>query len=138
MKTSVKNKADPLRTVIMKGFITAILATLGGASACGLLIILEWIPEEAIEFCAIAVQFISVFLGTVFAKEKERCMLTGMLIGIFYAVVLVTATALAFGGQYRRIGISLIAILIGCILGIAWVNNMNTSRKVRRSKIRAR
>jgi hypothetical protein len=53
-------------------------------------------------------------------------------------LVLLSMTALIFGGQYDRVGVTAIAILSGCILAVLLGEKRKKSPKLQRGKKRRR
>jgi len=61
-----------------------------------------------------------------------------LIIGIVYCALLMTITALFFGGEFRGIWVTIMVVLSGCMIAIITKRNRNNHLKLRRNKIRPR
>lgn len=93
---------------------------------------LQW---EKIGYGIMVVILISSFVGAQFSfqKAKRQRLMVCLLSGIAYLAVLLSLTALFFGGQYQAVGVTSALILAGSgtagILGIKPANK-RTHRKI--------
>jgi len=68
---------------------------------------------------------------------KEKIYIS-LIIGIVYCALLMTITALFFGGEFRGIWVTIMVVLSGCMIAIITKRNRNNHLKLRRNKIRPR
>ncbi len=116
--------------------VMTILVTALGAH----MIASEIIPQERIGYCSIAAILISTISGgiTAAAKIKRRRLMTCALSGMCYFLILLSATALFFGGQYEGIGVTLLVVILGSFAAALLGNreHRNTHWQRRKKTIR--
>lgn len=100
----------------------------------------EIISQEQIGYCSIAAILTSTIAGgmTASSKIKTRRLMTCALSGLCYFGVLLSGTALFFGGQYRGVGVTLVIVMIGSLIAALLENrdHRNKYGKVRKKTIR--
>ena len=118
IKKSSGNKATNLPAGIALGVLFSLVITFAGAAAITQLVTMEKIEDNSIGYGIIAVLLIASMFGAwIAANQTKRLRLQVCLLeGAGYFLVLLTSTALFFGGQYQGIWASGITILLGCTL----------------------
>lgn len=98
------------------GLLISILITVAGSAMTALLITREALPENGIGYCAIVILILSASIGALVAYKsiKHRRMVVCMVHGLCYYLILLSITALFFGGQYQGMGVTALAVLAGC------------------------
>lgn len=92
--------------IILTGILTAVLA---------LLLDRERIPWDAVGYGILIMILLSAYLGAVTARNRIRrqrllvCLMSG---GIYFAILL-SVTALFFGGQYEAVGVTALLVAGG-------------------------
>lgn len=79
----------------------------------------EIIAQEKIGYCVMTILITASCMGSWFAsrKAKSKFMQTAALNGIVYFALLLSVTALFFGGQYRGMGVTFAVVALGSIAG---------------------
>lgn len=87
--------------------ITAVLAKL---------LDLEKLQWENIGYGILIMIITSSFMGAIvaFGKIKRQRMVVCMLSGVVYLGIMLTVTALFFGGQFEAVGVTVLLIAAGC------------------------
>ena len=100
--------------------LTTLLAVAIGAS----LIAKEVVTQEHIGYCSMIALLLGAMAGTVTAvkKIKHRKLMVSMLSALVYVVILLSVTALLFGGQYSGVGVTVIMVLCGSLIGLILSN----------------
>lgn len=112
--------------------------TILGAVIAGKLLDGEVIPQSAIGYAAMAILLLASLAGALTACGKIKrqrlvvCLASG---GIYYALLL-SMTALFFGGQYNGMGVTALMVLAGCGLSIL-MESRSEGKGRRKRKIRA-
>ena len=130
----------PIASKLAVGVIVSMLVTLVGVAICATLISQEMISVGGEGYFNIAILVLSAICGSMAAtgKRSEKRLHTSLLAGTIYMFVLLSMTALIFGGQYDRVGVTAIAILSGCILAVLLGEKRKKSPKLQRGKKRRR
>lgn len=128
-------KTSGMSVGILIGVLVCIGVTLAGTVILAWLITTERMSENVVGYGAMGVLILSASLGALTASTKVRrlrtqvCLITG---GIYY-LILLSITALFFGGQYQGMGVAAILVIVGssltALLGIR-------EKKSRKSKIK--
>ena len=134
LKPYVKMNSSTMLLAVLKGLTVAVLMTALSVAICAKTVAMAVVSENSAGYCAIALTAISALTGVLAAKCKEKRIYTAAIIGLLYIMVLLSITAVFFGGQYMDVGISLISVAAGCILGILLLNNSSARVRSRRSK----
>ena len=79
----------------------------------------EWIEQERIGYCALAALLSASCIGAWAAAGKVKLtqIRIAMLNGAVYFGVLLSMTALFFGGQYEGMGVTLAVVALGSVAG---------------------
>lgn len=115
-------KGISLPAGVAAGIAAAFAVTLAGAAIVAWLIDGERISEEAMGYGALAVLLLSAGAGAWFASALvgHQRLLVCALTGIGYLLILLSMTALFFGGQYQGVWVTTLVVLAGC-LGVSLV-----------------
>lgn len=117
----VKNRkptgtASSIPAGIAMAVLISMLITLLGTAISAYLVHSESIRQESIGYASMMVLLVSGAVGALTAINRIKRMRLQMclLSGACYFLVLLSVTALFFGGQYEGIGTTALTILIGC------------------------
>lgn len=116
------------------GGVWSIGITLLCAAVIAKLVEGEKIREYAIGYFAMGILFLSAFTGAIMAGRlvKHRIMMISMLSGLVYYAILLSMTALFFGGQYEGMLTSGLLILAGAAAAVLiGQRKERTKRKIR-------
>lgn len=103
---------------------------LGGAVSLGLTLILaaviaklvsgEKLAEENIGYGVMVLLFVSSALGAMVAngKIKRQKLLVSVSAGVVYMGILLSITALFFGGQYEAVGVTALLVMGGSLVTV--------------------
>lgn len=118
------------------GTVTAMGTTLMMAAVLAKLIETEVVPEGAVGYGIMATLILSSFLGAMVSARKikrQRMLVCGLSAGIYFGLLL-SLTALFFGGQYSGVGAT--ALLVLCGGALAFFAGLSGERGGKRKKIR--
>ena len=113
---------------------TSLLITLVGSWFFAYLISKEILEEITIGYCAMFIILLASLTGTAAAvgKIKRRRLCVCGLSGLIYFGILLSMTALFFGGQYQGVGVTALLIMAGsCTVALL---GLRGERRVRRRK----
>lgn len=98
------------------GMLISGIITLAGAAAVSHLIATEKMGEGTIGYAAMVIMAVSAAMGAwgAAAFVKRLRLQVCLLSGVCYYLFLLALTALFFGGQYAGMGVTAIAVLLGC------------------------
>lgn len=122
MQTSVKVTGKAVS--VPKGLCCSVLGALGltiiGVGITSKMIQQEWIAWNNIGYAVMVILLLASWLGAVIARHKikRQKMAMCVLSGILYFGILMTITALFFGGRYSGVGETALLIICGSMLGI--------------------
>jgi len=128
---------------VQKIFAGITVSALVASVSTGLFAIMiyeEIIPEGSVGYCSLVTLLISSITGASVATSKcgKEKIYISLIIGIVYCALLMTITALFFGGEFRGIWVTIMVVLSGCMIAIITKRNRNNHLKLRRNKIRPR
>ena len=97
------------------GGIWSLVVTIGLSAVIAKLIDGEIVEQGSIGYFVISILLIASITGALqsFRKIKRRRMLVCLISGLIYFCVLLSITALCFGGQYQGIGVTGLVVLCG-------------------------
>lgn len=112
----VSGTASSMPAGLALGGCMALAVTLIGSVIAGYMISEERIPESGIGYCAMGILLAASALSAAVAvkKVKRRRIYVCALSGVIYYGILLSMTALFFGGQYQGMGVTGLVILAGC------------------------
>lgn len=99
------------------------------------LILSEVMDQGLIGYCSLAALLLGAIMGamTSAAKVQRRRMLVCLLSGLVYFCILLSVTALFFGGQYEGVAVSFVTVTLGSI-GAALLHGEGKRRNHHRRK----
>ena len=115
MNKKVTGKASLMPIGLSAGVLVGVSVTLLGAAVAAYMVLTEVIAENAIGYACGVILFMASALAAMIAAAmiKRRWMLVCLVAGGIYYLVLLSITALFFGGQYQGMGVTLLLILAG-------------------------
>lgn len=125
---------------LLTGGIAALLSTMALTAVLAKLMEGEILPEENIGYGVMIMLLASAFLGSAIAckRVKRQYLLTAGLSGVVYILLLLSMTALFFGGQYSAVGVTILLVLCGSLLAAMLFSREGKGRKVRKPKVKNR
>lgn len=130
-------RASSMPAGLAMGGLCGLAVTLLGAGILAKLIDANTLPETSIGYGVMVILMLASFLGALLAynKIKRQRMLVCMASGLSLFLILLSMTALFFGGQYSGVGVT--ALLILCGSGLAALLGLRENRggKTRKIKI---
>lgn len=129
----VTGRASSMPVGLLLGAVSSLTISVGGAAICGALISKEVFPESAIGYCAMLLILLSAVVGPALAvgRIKRRRLFVCVMSGVIYYGVLLSITALFFGGQYQGMGVTALLVMAGSTLVV-----MTGLRRERKPKYR--
>ena len=97
------------------GILFSMAVTLVLTAVLAKLVETETVPQEKIGYGVMVILVLSAFIGamTAFSRIKRQRLMVCGLSGVIYFGVLMSITALFFGGQYSAVGVTALLILLG-------------------------
>lgn len=101
---------------LLLGALVSVLTTMIAAALVAKLIDVGKIPWECVGYGTMILLFLSAFLGAITANYaiKRQRLIISLMSGIVYFGILLSATALFFGGQFEAVGVTALLVLAGC------------------------
>ncbi len=123
-------KASTFPVGLVYGAAVSILITLAGTMLIGNMIHTERMHWEQVGYGILIQIVMASFLGacTAYGKIKRQRMAVCLLAGGIYFLMLLSMTALFFGGQYQAVGVTAGLVLAGS--GSAGLLGMRRKKKV--------
>lgn len=117
------------------GAVANILGTLAGAVIAAKLMDAGTIKENTVGYAVLITLLLSSYIGSKVAvnKIKRQRVVVCVLSGLVYFLVLLSMTALLFGGQYEAVGVTGVLVAGGSMLAV--VNGAPSKRGGRPRKI---
>lgn len=131
----VTGTASSMPAGLVMAAAASLLLTLGGAALFGVLISKEVLQESSIGYSAMAVILLSAVLGAAVGvgRIKRRRVFVCGLTGLIYYGILLSMTALFFGGQYQGMGVTALLVLGGCgMVALLGLRGEKTARRRKR------
>lgn len=119
----------------------SISVTVLGAVVVAYLLEHETVKWESVGYGVLFVLLLASFLGAKasWMKIKRQRMMISLMSGILFYAVLLSMTALFFGGQYESAGVTLVLVIAGsCTAGILGnvANREGSAGKIRNSVVK--
>ncbi len=132
----VTGRASSMPGGLAAGALVQIVLTLGLAALGAKLIDLGYFQENAIGYFAMVILLGASFAGAMVAagKIKRRRLLVCLLSGTVYFCILLSMTALFFGGQYSGVGVT--GLMVLCGVGLSILAGFRGSRGGKHRKIK--
>lgn len=115
----VHKKASGRAVSIPHGLLTGMVVSVGWSILCAaitsMLVVNEIIPYETLGYCVLIILITASFVAAEVSYSKikhRRVFITGCAGGMYF-ISLLMMNALFFGGQYRGVGVTVLAILGG-------------------------
>lgn len=137
MATVKKPLVSKMAVGLVVGAATSMSISLLGAGLTAYLIESEKIGEGSIRTAAMVITILSASIGAwmAMAKVQKQRMQVCLLCGLAYYLLLISTTAMFFGGQYYGMGISALAVLGGCGT-VAFLASRGSGKKGRKKMYR--
>ncbi len=128
-------RASSMPAGLLIGAAGSLIITLIAAFILAKLLDAETLPWENVGYGVMILLLLSSMVGALLAygKIKRQRMMVCMLSGVIYFGILMSITALFFGGQYDSVGVTALLILGGC--GSVGLLGMREKRAGKRKKI---
>lgn len=125
---------------LLWGAAGSMALTVAGAALLSYLILNESIGENSIGYASMFVILASAVLGALVSvsKIKRRRLLVCALSGLIYFGILLSMTALLFGGQYQGIGVTALLVLGGSGTAALLGMRQKKTNKISKRKMRTR
>lgn len=121
------------------GGIWSLCVTLVMAALVAKLMDMEAIRQDSIGYFVISILLVASTTGALlsFGRIKRRRMVVCMVSGLIYYCVLLSITALCFGGQYQGMGVTGLVVLGGSLCaGLLGIHEKKQGRIGKRSVLR--
>lgn len=134
----VNRKVTGTASSMPAGFLmstaVSLVLTVAGAGLFAYLISKEILQESSIGYCAMVLVLLSAIAGAAAAvgRIKRRRVYVCAISGVIYFGILLSMTALFFGGQYQGIGVTALLVLAGC--GLVALLGLKGEKKAYRGK----
>lgn len=125
---------------LLTGGIAALVSTFVLTAVLAKLMEGEILPEENIGYGVMIMLLVSAFLGSATAckRVKRQFLMTAALSGLCYTALLLSITALFFGGQYSGLGVTVLLVCCGSLLAAMVFSRGGKGRKTRKPKVKNR
>lgn len=135
-EVKMTGRASSLPSGLALGALTGMLATVVVTATGAHLIAKELMSQEHIGYCSIAALLSGTMLGAIVAsgRVKHRKLLVCLLSGFTYFLILLSITALFFGGQYDGIPVTFITVSIGSLAAALLASREPGSKPKRKRK----
>lgn len=132
----VTGKAMTIPAGLLIGSFVSLGITMILAAVFAKLLDSEHLTQESIGYGVMGILLASSFGGAMvsYKRIKRQRLLVCMLSGVVYFGILLSITALFFGGQYEAVGVTGLLILCGC--SIAVLTGMGEKRVGKRHKVK--
>lgn len=134
----VTGTASSIPAGLALGGFTSLVLTAAGSALTAYLILSEQLPEAAVGYCALMILLLSSAAGAWIAVKRikhRRLFVCGLSAAVYYGILL-SITALFFGGQYQGMGVTALTVLGGA--GAVALLGANGTPSGRRWKHKAR
>lgn len=138
LNKKVTGKASSIPGGLFAGAVVSLVSTLVLAMVTAWLVHTEILREASIGYCVIGILLLSAICGTWIAnrKIKRQKLLVCLMSGVIYYAILLSMTALFFGGQYTGMGVTALVVLSGCmVLCVPAPQKGSGQRRLRKYKI---
>lgn len=138
MESKFTGRASSLPAGLAFGAVASVAATAAATFVIGKLLQTETLQWENVGYGVMILLLISSFLGSVVSAEKikRQRLLICLLSGFIYFGILLSLTALFFGGQFEAVGVTAALVLAGS--GTAGIFEIREKRGGKHRKTRKR
>ena len=132
----ITGRATSLPGGLAIGATCSLAATLILTAILAKMVKSETLPVEKIGYGIMVLLIVSSFAGAMiaFSRIKRQRMLVCIVSGVIYFAMLMSMTALFFGGQYSAVGTTALLVLAGS--GTAALLGLRQRRGTKRTKIK--
>ena len=111
----ITGRATSLPAGLAIGAVCSLAATLVLTAILAKLVEAETLPVEKVGYGIMVLLIVSSFAGAMisFGRIKRQRMLVCIVSGVIYFAILMSITALFFGGQYSAVGTTALLVLAG-------------------------
>lgn len=111
-------KATSMPVGFFLGGVASLAVTIVTSGILAWLVISQKLPENQIGYGVMVLLALASFSGAKvsYRKIKRQRLVVSMVAGAIYFGILLSMTALFFGGQYNAVGESALMVLCGCAL----------------------
>ena len=136
----VTGKAASIPGGLVIGGTISLLITLIAAACIAKMLDMGIVAWEHTGYWVLAMLLSASFAGAriAYGRIKRQRMLVSLLSGILYTLIMLSITALFFGGQYEAVGVTILIILAGSISSGILGGNANRGHKRPRLQTRHR
>ena len=129
-------RASSMPIGVLAGGACAFAGTMLTSAVLAKLVDMEIIPQDKIGYGIMALLLLCAFLGANEAcrRVKRQYLIVSAISAGFYYSMLLSVTALFFGGQYSGMGVTAVLVLCGSLLAVFLRSGNREGRK--RRKIR--
>jgi hypothetical protein len=115
-RQKVTGRADSVPGGLAAGAAVSVITTAGLTGVMALLLERETISWEGAGYGILVMLMLSAFLGalTACARIRRQWILVSLMSGGVYFGILLSVTALFFGGQYQAVGVTALLVAGGC------------------------
>lgn len=130
-------RASSIPAGLAAGITVSFLITLFGVILTAKLIEEEIFKEDYVGYAVMVILITASFAGAIISRNriKRQYLIVCGLSGILYFLMLLSITALFFGGQYEAVGVTGILIFGGSMLPLLIQNRKKTSDKRRKIRL---
>ena len=135
---TTNGKASSMPAGLVWGGVSGMISTLVLSALLAWMIVEGKLRQNQMGYGIMVILTVSAFLGakTAFAKVQRRRLMVCTGAGAVYFAMLLSVTALFFGGQFSGVGETALMILCGC--GMAFLLKKPAGNGIRAPKIKAR
>jgi putative membrane protein (TIGR04086 family) len=114
----VKGRAASIPGGLAIGAFVSMMVTILVAAVGANLVMKEILPQEQIGYCSIFALLSAGIIGPITAsvKVKHRRLMVCLLSGFIYYLMLLSITALFFGGEYDGMGVTFITVILSAMI----------------------
>ena len=137
-KTRNNGQAVSLPAGVLTGALVALLWTLATSGILAWMILDGMLKQETVGYGSMVILLSGSILGAMTAKRKvkRQLLLTALFSGLVYLLMLVSITALFFGGQYSGMGVTALLVLGGSTVAALLGAGERKGVRAKRHKIR--
>ena len=108
-------RASSIPNGLAVGALSGLVISIFASVTAAYLISAEILAQDKIGYCAMVVLMLASFVGAMVADRRIKKMPIQMaaISGLLLYLILLSMTALFFGGQYEGMGVTLLIVMIG-------------------------
>lgn len=119
-KKEYQKKEKNTAAAVLTGVGVSIVVTFVGTLAIALLVMKETISDQSIGYCVLGLTLAASMVGSITTTQilKSKLLIVSLATSVTFALVLLSVTAMFFGGEYRGVAITLPVIIGGGISAV--------------------